>query len=250
MKTEKVSKVAEDTKDGENLETVEAVKTLEIPETSEKEITGESEIKTYHLITDFTLILHTASVHSIFTGKWKPGQMGLVQFAKQIELLIQGVEKDDPYAEWQLLKIHDAIQSLKKIIQEQGILWRKQFRSLKGVQTKPFKNPNPFNVSINSVGILVLMVGSLIAQIDYITRLMLLLRQLGIVPVGEMLPNMLCEEIQKIFTLSQGWKQTGITREDIFDNNSKSQKAEEQFGKLPEDILYQKISLPFLQMDE
>lgn len=135
-------------------------------------------------------------------------------------------------------------------MQKQESLLRTQIRNIRGIHIKPFRNPKPFIVFLRSVNTLVLMAGSLIAQTDYINRQILVLKQMGITPQGQTRPQLFCEEIQKIFMLSQGWKLTGITRQDILDNNDKAKKIEEQFGKISEDILTQKTPLPFLFMEE
>lgn len=256
-----------------SIEAVEAVETLEIlenlemlnmEEKIETEDTGEikktadlkdvipakagTDARTF--TTDFILILHTAPSYVIFTGEWAPGKMGLVQFGRYVQMLWQGYEQEDPYAEWQLLRIYEAIQSLKRMMDEQEVLWRKQVRGLRGIQVKPFRNAKPFSISLTSVSILVLMAGSLITQADYLTRQILILKQMGIVPQGQARSQQFCEEIQKIFMLSQEWKHTGITRQDILDNNDLAKKVETKLGQLPENILFQKTSLPFLCMEE
>lgn len=249
LETVEIVETAEAIEKLENSENLEIGEKEETVEVTEKVETSEKR-ETLTFTTDFNLTLHTLHSHAMVTGEWAPGKMGLTQFTQCIQQLWQAFEKEDPYAEWQLLKIYDAEQSLKAIMQKQEVLLRTQIKNVRGIQAKPFRNAKPFNVSLRSVNILVLMAGTLIAQTDYMSRQILILKQMGIAPQGQTRPQLFCEEIQKVFMLSQGWKHTGITRKDILDNNDKAKKVEEKFGQLPENILTQKISLPFLFMEE
>jgi integrating conjugative element protein (TIGR03761 family) len=229
----------------EIIEAVEVVKTA-------KNVESETLLKTdmRSLTADFNLTLHTASAQAIFEGEWSPGKTGLRQFGRYVQILWEAFEKEDPYAEWQLLKVYEAIQALKTKMQEQEKLLRKQTLSLRGIYIKPFRNGNPITVSMVSVNILVLMAANLITQTDYLSRQILTLKQLGLVPVIQMRVQELCDEIQKVFMLAQEWEQSDITRQEILDHTKKAQRLEKKFGKLPEDILHQKIVLPFLFMEE
>ncbi len=255
MKTEKSVETPENIETIDNLDTSETTETDDLKENFPVKLVPElgnrgTEIEARCLTTDFNLTLHTAPSYAIFTGEWAPGKIGLMQFTQFVQVLWKAFEEEDPYAEWQLLKIYEAAQSLKIKMQKQEILLRKQIRSLRGIQVKPFRNAKPFNASLRSANILVLMAGSLIAQTDYLTRQILILKQMGIVPQGQVRPQLYSEEIQKVFAFSQQWQQTGITRQDILDKNERAKKVGEKFGQLPEDILYQITPLLFLNLEE
>lgn len=203
-----------------------------------------------NLTTDITLSLHTATGKGLFSGEWAPGKMGLRQFGRHIHTLWEAFEQQDPYAEWQLLKIFESLQQLKAVILEQEKRLNKQMRSLRGFQIKAFRNVNPVAVSLTSVNSLILLAANIIAQTDYLTRLILTLKQLGVAPLMPQRLQELCEELQKIFVLSQAWEKTDITRQEMLDKTKKAQKLEKQWGQIPEEILYQRTTLPFLLLEE
>ena len=102
---------------------------------------------------------------------------------------------------------------------------------------------------MTSVDTLTLSAANLITQMDYLTRLLLTIKQLGLIPVMPVRLQVLCEEIQTLFMLSEAWKKTGIRRQDILDATPKAKKIEKQRGTLPDEILYQKATLPFLFLE-
>jgi len=228
-----------------NAETTTTVTTDEI-----SEVSALSKSDARALTTDFQLILHTITAQVIFSGEWAAGKIGLRQFGRFVQVLWEAFEQEDPYAEWQLLKIHDAMQALKIQLQEQESQLRKQTRSLRGIVVKPFRNAKPYTVSLSSVNVLVLMAAQLIAQTDYIVRQCMTLKQLGITPVGHTRTQEFYDAIQAIFALSQAWEKTDITRQEIIEGTKKAKKLAEKWGEIPEEILQQKSPLPFLSMDE
>jgi integrating conjugative element protein (TIGR03761 family) len=222
--------------------------TLESSEMPENSVFAKNESRS--LTTDFQLILHTVTAQVMVSGEWAPDKIGLRQFGRFVQVLWEAFEEEDPYAEWQLLKIHEAMQALKVKLQTQESQLRKQTRSLRGIQVKPFRNAKPYVVSFASVNILVLMAAELITQIDYIVRQGMVLKQLGITPLGHTRTQVFYDAMQSIFALSQAWEKTGITRQEIIEGSEEAQKFEEKWGKLPEAILWQKNQLAFLSIEE
>jgi integrating conjugative element protein (TIGR03761 family) len=217
------------------------------PETAETPSLLQTDIRTW--TTEVTLTLHTASAYAVFTGEWAPGKLGLRQFGKSLQAVWQGFEQEDPYAEWTLLKIYSALQELKTQMQTQEDVLRQQIRSLRGLQLKIVRNGKPFTASLISVNLLLLKGAELIAQLDFLTRELLTLKQLGIVASGQARSQEFREDMQRIYVLAASWHRTDITREDILEDNHKSQQAKKEFGTLPEEILFQTTTLPFLNIE-
>jgi integrating conjugative element protein (TIGR03761 family) len=242
VEIEKNEKVAEEAGVAKSAE----VSSVSTPEKNEK--TEKTNLQSF--TADFSLILHTAYSQAIFTGAWAENKIGLLQFEKSLQILWTDFEQDDPYAEWQLFKIHDAIQNLKKSMREQEHLLRTQIRNLRGIQIKPFRNTSPFAASLSSTHILVVVTASLIAEIDFIIRQALVLKQMGIIVQGQSRTDSFREQIQKIFEMAEKWQTTGITRQDLLDNTKTAKEIKKKLGDIPEEILHQKVILPFLCINE
>ena len=60
-----------------------------------------------------TLTLETRQAQRMVKGRSgtvdKPAIMGLIGFANRLRVIWQGARADDPYADWWLVKIHDAL---------------------------------------------------------------------------------------------------------------------------------------------
>jgi len=198
------------------------------------------------LTADFQLVLHTQIAQRLYDGDWKYGRMGLLQFASAITILWKSSKQDDPYAEWYLLKIYDALQEAKNKLKHLELKLTEQLSQLRGFEIGLMSHPAPLKQPLRFASPFAFMAATLIEQVDYINRQLFTLQRLGLMPDEKLLPKDLVREIQMIFQLPRQWKYTGVTRSDIVQNNQKAQKAKKLLGELPSAILNKEIQFAFL----
>lgn len=200
------------------------------------------------------LFLHTVTAQSYFDKSWMPGKIGLKQFATITKTIYQAYKNDDPYAHWVLLKtyqkLYKAIEHCKLVSQQLD----EYFKSLRGVKPRLDKNdaqwarPLSFTVFCPYLG------AELLAHVDYVLMQLNAIRQFGILQKGEpVTKKTMIDLLQQVFSFPCKWRHSGITRQDVRDNNQKALHAKEllqelrlECGELPEEVLDKKIEFSFL----
>jgi len=199
-----------------------------------------------YLIGEQTLLLHTKIAQSLFSGEWKHGRLGLLQYAKLIKNLWYAVKMDDPYAEWFLLKSYDQIENAKEQLQNYEDVFQAQLDNLRGFQVELFRNPHPVLESLQFATPFAYMGAKLVEQFDYVNRQLFTMRRIGVIPKGNLRHIKLIQQVQKTFRIPLNWHSTGVTRKDIVENNDKAEKARKLMGEMPRRILHKDIEFNFL----
>ena len=196
------------------------------------------------------LILHTRTAQSMFQGIWKPGQMGLVQFAEVCKDLFYSYMADDPYANLVILstyqQLHDAIAKCKEIENQIQLI----FDNLKGIKLVSMQGDTDWCEPLNFTTFCPYLGAELLGHVDHIFLQLNTLRRFGLNYQDSSINHKSIKRIvQDIFSFPRKWHRTGVTRKDILENNLVAIKAKSALivlGELPEDILNKKIELSFL----
>lgn len=208
----------------------------------------DQQIKTTsRLSADIHIVLHTRIAQSLFNGSWKLGKMGLLQFARVVSALWDAARKDDPYAEWYLLKTYQALFDARKQIKAMEEVLATYFNTIRGVEVNTVISSNPINHPLTFATPFGFMGAYLLADVDYVLRQLLTLERIGI-PVDSESTSIkqVIKHIQAAFSEPRHWRRTGITRQDIEENNEKAKNVTEKFGKVPDSVLHKKIAFAFL----
>ena len=141
------------------------------------------------------LTLHTEIAHNIFDARWNKGNIGLVQFASQVAKIYKASQADDPYADWYLMKIYDAILSAKdklKKIEEKATFYFDNQRGLK-LQYSPNK---PWQHELRVVNPYSYMGASLLTDLDHILRKIVIIRHVCVQTEGLLTIKQPIKELQ------------------------------------------------------
>jgi integrating conjugative element protein (TIGR03761 family) len=195
---------------------------------------------------DITLVLHNPTAEYLVKGSWNYKQMGLLQFAKSVQLIWQAAKGDDPYAEWYLMQIYEQITLLKEEVKKAEALCQEKFAQLRGLEVQVMDNLKPIKLPLRFATPFGYMAAYLIADLDYFFRQANILKRLGILLEGKQIPVYFVQKMHMLFAHARLWQYTGITRKDIKENNQLAQKAKELMGALPEPILNNQFQFMFL----
>ena len=100
------------------------------------------------------------------------------------------------------------------------------------MQTLNFTTPFPY------------LAAYLIADVDYVFCQLIALQKRGIpCPDPGLSVKQIRGQIQDIFSIPRKWKRTGVSRQDILQNNPKAQEARELLGEIPEEVLKNPLKL-------
>jgi len=187
------------------------------------------------------LVLHTKIAQSLFDGSWGYQKMGLMQFSKVVQSLWQSSKNDDPYADWYLMKTQEQMLALREQLNKTEKHCQEKLAKLRGVEVEIFINPTPTKLPLHFYTPLCYMAAYLLADLDYVTRLVYTLKHLGFILEKDLSPILFIGKLHDLFALPRKWKYTEVRRQDIRENNQKAQYAKSLMGELPLTILDKKI---------
>lgn len=169
--------------------------------------------------------------------------IGMLQFGFFVQKIWAGAVMDDPYADWYLLKIHDALERGRDELAEMRQEVDVTLKSMPSMQIDlahsvepiliPIQFPNPFGY----------MGAYLIADYDDLTIAVLTVRHFGLMDrnSAERYLARGASVVRRTFMSSAGWKATGITRADFesqtADGKARLEQAVKVMGECPPKVL-------------
>ncbi len=202
------------------------------------------------LKSEVQLHLNTIDSQLLFLGHLTKNGIGLLRFSGQMSKIWNAAAKDDPYADYYLLKVYDSIIKQRHQLiatikhYEQKLL---ESASFGGQSIQPFTSEKPAIKSLwfrTQYGYLC---AGLIADFDQLLRIILTAYRIGILldKSYEMLRDEWEEHISSILKLPFKWQDLNITRADMDADTEVAQKAKAVMGQLPDLVLMKKLRSPF-----
>ena len=195
---------------------------------------------------DISLVLHTQTAANFFKQSWFYENAGLRRFSRTTQLLWIAAKKGDPYAEWHLMQIYDAIGAWQESFEAFEKHYETYLHQKRGFEVILFDNPEPFRFGLQFSNPFAYLGAQLFADVDYALRQSYTLRKIGILLPDDCLPYPLMSQLRNLFEQGSDWQYTVITREDIQQHNQKAKEAEEKMGKLPQVVLNREIKFGLL----
>jgi integrating conjugative element protein (TIGR03761 family) len=194
------------------------------------------------------IILHTDIAHKFFRATWRPGNIGLIQFSASVAKIYFACKEDDPYAEWYLLKIYNALFEAIDQIKKMEKQLSPYFLNQRGIKLHYLEKTKLWNEELHLATQFSHMGAELLTDVDHLLRQIITLQRAGVAQ-GEnaITVRMPIKIMQDAFSVPMGWKRTHVTREDIRADNKKAKDARAVFdGDLPEAVLKKEIEFSFL----
>jgi integrating conjugative element protein (TIGR03761 family) len=190
-----------------------------------------------------TLVIQTRQAQRLVNGrakrKDKAGIIGLNHFSRLIGAVWLAASQDDPYADWYLVQVLDAIEVARtELVRLHGEV-RRQLQSIQGVEIDLARSASPARLALHFATPYGYMGAYLIADYDELVRAILTAQHVGLLSreAGEAMIWGSTRQVRRIFTIPVGWKPLAVTREDVRQQNSSAQQAPEIMGHLPDPIL-------------
>jgi integrating conjugative element protein (TIGR03761 family) len=169
--------------------------------------------------------------------------VGLVRFGMNMKRIWSSAARDDPYADWTLLQVEEALNNTRELINTV----RQEIESLLesaaiGVQIDIAHSLQPVRVPLQFANAFGYMGAYLIADFDQLVCAILTGRHVGLIQRGnsdKALHNC-ARRVRHAFALSGLWKFTLVTRADVHNNTPmalKAQQAMAVMGDLPQEVL-------------
>lgn len=189
------------------------------------------------------LTVQTYQAQSLIRGRRssedKSAIVGLIGFADRLKSLWQAVRFDDPYADWWLIKVEEAIAASRSQLQQV----QEQLEALphlhNGIEFSIAKSSQPQRVSLQFANPYAFRAAQMLAEFDQMLCVVMTFRHLGVD-----LPATLEEQVnasgrwvRRVFAVPQGYHSLGVCRDDLRQHTARAEKARDQMGELPQDIL-------------
>ena len=211
---------------------------------------GKKAIKPGRLSGCIPFEIHTADAQLYFSGYGSHETAGLLKFGGQMTAIWDASEKDDPYADWYLLKVYDAMIKLRNQLAGAIQDYQQRIHETYGrdnLSLTPFASLRPvvqslwFRTQYGYLG------ANVIADFDLLMRTIHTAHRAGVLLDK---PHVAIREewgrkIADLFKLPFKWQAFNITRADIEADNEAAKAAAKLLGKLPERVLNKTLRSPF-----
>ena len=169
----------------------------------------------------------------------KPAIIGLVGFADRLRVIWQAARNDDAYADWWLVKVHDALERIRERIRVEQATLDAQFEQPSALEVTVAESIKPYRIALQFANPYAYRGAQLIAEYDTFVRTLLTAQHVGLLgnPAMQSLLNANARKIRGTFALVQGYHFLGIDRAALKQGNANASRAQKTMGKVPEDIL-------------
>jgi integrating conjugative element protein (TIGR03761 family) len=169
----------------------------------------------------------------------QPAIVGLVRFALLMKRLWLSAMLDDPYADWFLIRVLEALDSGRQAIGDRRRELDALLANAAGVQIEVARSLKPVSVPLQFATPYGYMGAYLIADFDALARRVLTARHVGLLAreEAERLLQRGGRPIRHAFCLPLRWTHCAIDRDDVRQHTQRAQAARLAMGELPQDVL-------------
>ena len=196
------------------------------------------------------LTVHTRLAQNLIHGREgtaeKPAIIGLVGFANRMRVVWLAARRDDPYADWWLIKVHEAIQFAENLIRNQHAVLSTQLNALTAMEVNIAESRKPYRVPLRFANPYAYRGARLIADLDKLVCMAMTARHIALLSTREYehLVTGSARKIRAIFVIPQHYRLLKIDRETVRRQIGRSSEARQAMGVVPEDILSGKRQAP------
>ena len=169
----------------------------------------------------------------------KPAIVGLVGFADRLRLIWQAARNDDPYADWWLIRIHEAIEQAREIVSQSQSEIDKKLAQSPSIEVRVAASLRPYRIPLQFANPYAYQGAHLIGEYDTLVRTLLSGCHVGLLDRAstEQAVQLGGRRIRGVFVLPQGYRFLGIDRASVRRQDEKAQRAQALMGDLPKAVL-------------
>lgn len=178
----------------------------------------------------------------------KPAIIGLVGFADRLRVIWQASRDDDPYADWWLIKVHEALDQARKFLTRYQERLDAQLGRLDAIEVALAESLRPYRIRLQFANPYAYQGAQLIAQYDTLVRTVLTCRHIGQLDdeTAQVIIHLSARKIRGIFVVPQGYRLLGIDRKCLQRSAGEDPRASRLMGTLPADVLNGEHRAPFV----
>jgi integrating conjugative element protein (TIGR03761 family) len=169
----------------------------------------------------------------------KPAIVGLVGFADRLRVIWNAARADDPYADWWLIKIDEALQRARSRIKREQAVLDECIEQRSALQIKVVTSSKPYRVALNFANPYAYWGAHLIAEFDTTARTILTAKHVGLISgnLAEQSLHGCAGAIRSLFAVPLGYRVLRIDRKAVKAGGKTALEAAEFMGELPQPVL-------------
>ena len=169
----------------------------------------------------------------------KPAIIGLVGFADRLRVIWQAARNDDPYADWWLVKVHEALERVRDLIKNEQAALDAQLEQLTALEVAVAESMKPYRIALQFANPYAYRGAQLIAEYDRFVRTLLTAHHVGVLSGAAMesLLNTCARKIRGAFVVPQGYHFLNVDRAALKQGTANASRARQVMGEVPEDVL-------------
>lgn len=189
------------------------------------------------------LILQTYQAQSLVHGRRrrgdKPAIIGLLYFADRLNTLWQAVRHDDPYADWWLIKIEQAIGQCRERLSHLLTHFSSVLASQDSLHITLAESSRPQRIDLQFANPHAFRAAQLLAEYDRLMCAVLTAQHIGLERSQTIDEHIQASSrwLRGVFALPLGYRCYDIDRAVVRHGTERALEARERMGVLPEDIL-------------
>lgn len=188
-----------------------------------------------------SMVIQTRQAQRLVDGREKngPAIIGMTAFGRRTRNLWLSAQNDDPYADWFLIRIEDAIETARGFIQEKTKAMQQLLKVMEGVKIEVAVSMDPVAIPLQFTNPYGYMGAYLIADFDELVRWVLTARHFGLIDRDKSMEilNGASRPIRRAFHCVAEWHFTSINRDDVIRQTAAAKHAEEIMGAVPQNVL-------------
>ncbi len=210
------------------------------------------------LKTKGSVVIHTRSAHDLFYGRRGDKEsgvnqiVGLTLFATNANNLSLLCKRDDPYAEAALIKIENLFDEIQNDLSTKITYLNSILDSMDAVIIDFHESEAPITIPLEFGTPYGYIATRCLSQYDKLVTLAYSAKQTGLIVQADwhLYVNRSRTKLRHIFHLSNLYRFTGTTRNDIAANNAVARAAIEKYGVLSPQILEKELRARFVSHDK
>ncbi len=169
----------------------------------------------------------------------KPAIIGLVGYADRLRRIWQAARDDDPYADWWLIKVHEALVQARQFLSRYQEELNTKLTQMSAMEVTLAESLRPYRIRLQFANPYAYQGAQLIAEYDTLVRTVLTCRHIGQLDdeSAEAIIHLCARKIRGTFVVPQGYRFLGIDRKCLQRSSGKDPRASSLMGELPEDVL-------------
>lgn len=193
-----------------------------------------------------SMVIHTRQARSLVQGRRELNSgarigrfAGLLDFGKQVRLVWNAVEMDDPWADWGLIKIASALARARSEIEADQQRVGELVNARRGIKLQLGESSAPVEVPLTFANPYGYQGAYLVADYDNLVVTVLTAKYLALLKPsqGTQIIERTAHYIRSAFAVPFWWKNCGVGRADARYKTQRAVLAESKMGALPEEIL-------------